>query len=185
MSRLQCCNMRFFKNLIPFDSLTAPQLQVEIYTKWQESLISIEYRLIGNTKQLYLPHKQRPRRVIGLWESTCFEFFIKHPNGEDYVEFNFSPEGFWNCFYFPHKKAPLKAFEAYSTPDMKLINRNDGLSFYVTLTLEQLPIHLEQTAQISTPCVLDNRGKLSYWAFSHLDPFANFHNFESFLPISF
>ena len=39
-------------------------------------------------------------RVTGLWEDTCFEFFLADDSELGYVEFNFSPAGDWQVFRF-------------------------------------------------------------------------------------
>ena len=48
-------------------------------------------------------------REIGLWNSTCFEIFLKNIDGDDYYELNFSPlEKKWNGFYFTHYRSTLQ-----------------------------------------------------------------------------
>ena len=182
-------NMHFFKNLIPFNPITAPGFTIEVFLELDNNQLRVEFQVSGDIESLVLPDRQKARRVIGLWESTCFELFIKNPRGEDYVEFNFSPEGLWNCFYFPRPKAPLKAYEHFPDPRTEIEHTNYGLRFKATVDLSFLPIDSIFNAphfEISTPCVLEsNEGRLTYWAYSHHNEFPNFHNFSTFLPYYF
>lgn len=43
---------------------------------------------------------QASERSHNLWKSNCFEFFIKKKNSQQYREYNFSPNGHWQCYDF-------------------------------------------------------------------------------------
>lgn len=181
--------IRFFKNLIPFQAACAPSLQIEIYLELAGSQLILEYKITGKVDFILFPKKRLSTRVIGLWESTCFELFIKNPHGNNYMEFNFSPEGLWNCFYFARPKDSPLPYENFPKPKTELIQKDGEAVFCAALDLKYLPKDLRTNLSelfIATPCVLEDRsGNLSYWAYSHQNEFPNFHNFATFLPLSF
>jgi hypothetical protein len=49
---------------------------------------------------LRLPPATTPSRADGLWQTTCFELFLRRPGSEIYIEFNFSPSGEWAAYGF-------------------------------------------------------------------------------------
>ena len=41
-----------------------------------------------------------PGRADELWQSTCFELFLRTPSEENYAEWNFAPSGQWAAYAF-------------------------------------------------------------------------------------
>lgn len=57
--------------------------------------------MIGEPPEaLRLPEAVPAARNANLWQTTCFELFLKRPGDDAYIEFNFSPSGEWAAWTF-------------------------------------------------------------------------------------
>ena len=94
-------NLRNFA-LTPFTPLR-PGLEVAVTGSLVRDArtLAITYTLRGPLAGLVIPAPDpRPARRDGLWEATCFEFFLAAPGTPAYWEFNLSPAGHWNVYRF-------------------------------------------------------------------------------------
>lgn len=64
-----------------------------------------EFRFLVKGTGLSLPEWTSPGRADGLWESTCFELFLRPANSHGYFEFNFSPSTKWAAYEFDSYRA--------------------------------------------------------------------------------
>jgi len=147
------------------------------------SNIEIEFIVKGKINEINFPKRAEfCKRVIGLWESSCFECFILNNETNSYYEFNFSPEGHWDCFYFPKPKAALS-----QSPNFKEIESVTTLkdqSFTLKASIDLYNLHpgfwVKESMSFGLTSIIEINKSLSYWAISHYDEKPNFHNFESF-----
>ncbi len=171
-------------SLIPFAPATAPKTNITIELNQNDESLFVSYRIqeglelidIGNGT----PHKER---VIGLWEKTCFELFIKNQFGQ-YIEFNFSPTFEWNCFYFNKKGDALAEYLPMQMPVTDILLSKDHFLQFSVIKKEHFPKGFfdsknELQAGI-TSVIKEKNGPISYWALSHNDSKPNFHHFDSF-----
>ncbi|MFT6070341.1 MAG: hypothetical protein ACJAT2_003226 [Bacteriovoracaceae bacterium] len=152
---------------------------------WVElGVLKVAFNLTGDLGSVLAPMPvDLPARVIGLWESTCFEMFIKNSEKEEYFEFNCSSANNWNIFYFPKKRAALKEFTPISNLASSTVLKDDQLSVSFWIDLKKLPIGfwIDGQMKLGLTSVLESKsGGLSYWALEHLDTKPNFHKPESF-----
>jgi hypothetical protein len=147
------------------------------------------FKWIDPKHEIVMPAPKHAGRVVGLWESTCFEAFIQ-PSPENqpqfvqnltapvrYYETNFSFDKSWNVFGFTDYRTPttptelveakILSFDVQSN-QMKTVLQVDGADW--------------RKVSISLCAVVVTRsyGK-SYWSFKHADDKANFHHFDSFI----
>jgi hypothetical protein len=177
--------------LIPYDSLSAPQTEVQIELNVTAESLYVSYRIQRGLELIDLgsptPHKER---VMKLWEKTCFEFFIKNEK-DSYVEFNFSPNFEWNCFYFPKKGEPLTEWTRMNRPSTEILLSMDHYFLVAEIRKELMPPGFfdettlgERALSVGLSTVIkDKSGIISYWALSHHDTRPNFHDFRSFIRI--
>lgn len=84
--------------LIPFKENDLSLIIQASITRTRDYL-ETTYTLEGNLNQIYLPQRNEiAHRKYDLWESTCFELFVKREDHDHYVEFNFAPNSDWNLF---------------------------------------------------------------------------------------
>ena len=57
-------------------------------------------RFLVEGGELSLPELTSPGRADHLWQSTCFELFLRPTTAEHYFEFNFSPSTQWAAYRF-------------------------------------------------------------------------------------
>lgn len=172
----------FHSKLIPFKDVDL-QVNLEAGLQLIGSNLKVNFKLSGEVEEIALPKKEASgRRVIGLWESTCFELFILNNETHSYYEFNFSPEGHWNAFFFPKKKAPLK--EAISFKDIQSNQTHSKNEFSLDASIDMYSMQpafwQEENMSVALTGVLESKIGLSYWAIDHLDKKPNFHNFDTF-----
>ena len=169
-------------NLIPFRDTNLP-VNVSSEIRMVNSNLEVEFLISGDIQSLLLaPKAQISRRVIGLWESTCFELFILNNQTLSYYEFNFSSEGHWNSFYFPKKKSPLKQADSFQDIKIDVNLTIDIFRIKATLDLYSFMPNFwkEESMSFGLTTILESEGNLSYWALSHQDDEPNFHNFKTF-----
>lgn len=173
-------------SLTPFEAALAPTISLDCELNQTHDSIFISYKLQGALGSLDLgTDTPKHARVMKLWEKTCFELFIKNVH-DSYIEFNFSPEFEWNCFYFAKRGEALNEY-----PKMDLVK------FDILLSLEVVHVIVEidkkkfpdafLTGELSigiSSVIKDKSAHLSYWALSHKDSRPNFHDFRSFIPLA-
>ena len=144
--------------------------------------LAVRYHLRGDPAELIVPAPaDRPGRKHGLWEETCFEFFLGVKGEARYWEFNLSPAGHWNVYGFAgyrHGMAEEKAFRSLPVgvrrrPDSLLVAVEPAVGLIVTA---DRPIEVGIAAVIQLA-----GGGLTYWALIHPGLQADFHRRDSFL----
>ena len=171
-------------SLIPFEEASAPRIHIVAELNQNEESLFISYRIREGLPLIDLGNgPPKKERVLGLWEKSCFELFIKNHSGE-YIEFNFSPTFEWNCFYFNKKGDALKAWDKMQMPVTDILLSEDHFLLFSVIKKECFPQGFFNTGNSLdvgiTSVIKDKSNKLSYWALSHADSRPNFHHFDSF-----
>lgn len=172
-------------SLIPFNTATAPQTNITVELNQNAESLFVSYRIREGLDLIDLGNgTPKKERVIGLWEKTCFELFIKNQLGQ-YIEFNFSPTFEWNCFYFNKKGDALAEYQLMQMPVTDILLSEDHFLHFSVIKKEYLPKGFfdsqnELHAGI-TSVIKEKNGSMSYWALSHADSKPNFHDFRSFV----
>ncbi|MBA59693.1 MAG: hypothetical protein CMQ40_11065 [Gammaproteobacteria bacterium] len=112
-------------------------------------------------------------REGSLWESTCMELFAKNPSATEYLEFNASPRGAWNAYYFDDYRNGMK--ETYCAKAVSISREGEG----------QFQVCYEFAKKIRKPLLLtpaviikNVKGSLCYFAPGHgREP--DFHDFSN------
>ena len=172
-------------SLVAFNPEASPVLNICAELNLNKESIFVSYRIdrgfeLVETGQI----AARKERVLKLWEKTCFELFIKNKS-DSYVEFNFSPNFEWNCFYFEKKGNELKEWEKMTMPKLDVLLSNDNFLLIAEIKKDFFPIGFfdeNQRLSAGISCVIkDKKSTMSYWALTHCDSRPNFHHFDSFI----
>jgi hypothetical protein len=120
-------------------------------------------------------------RRRGLWESTCFEFFVAPLDDPRYWEFNLSPSGHWNVFRFDGYRQGME--EEPSFESLVVATRTLPGSFHAMVDLDLGKIVSDtRTLQVAVSAVLQNKdGELSFWALTHGGSRPDFHRRDGFV----
>ncbi len=148
----------------------------------RENNLALTYHLLGRMTDIEIPQPGgSSSRRIGLWENTCFEFFIGPRNSNRYWEFNLSPSGDWNVFRFEAYRQGLFEEQTFSSLPFKVRSQPDSLGVVLEIDLGFISSEV-QSLEMAVSTVLKSRaGELSWWALAHLRPEVDFHHRDSFL----
>ena len=101
-------------------------------------------------------------RADRLWESTCFEAFLRGEGEEAYREWNFAPSGQWAAYDF----AAYRDGMAQADVAEPYIRMEDNLTWWTLGATIAVPA--DRTWQLGLSAVLEEAdGTKSYWALAH------------------
>ncbi len=147
------------------------------------NILAIRYTLLGPLAELVIPAPvdNLPARKHGLWEATCFEFFLAAKHSPQYWEFNLSPTGDWNVYRFAAYRQGRQQEMAFNSLSFNIQNQSDALLLALELDLNQI-VQADQALEMAISTVIKHRGgEVTYWALSHCGPQADFHRRDSFI----
>lgn len=161
--------------------LKADHIDVEIRTAGSARLF-VRFALECDTSVLLLPEPHEPLRSDRLWQTTCFELFIKQADSERYFEYNFSPSTEWALYRFSDYRKGM-AEEMVRRPRITC----DYSESHFALNAEfDLPDALKDGPyMLGVAAVVDESdGTKSYWALLHPLDEPDFHHKDCFaLPL--
>jgi hypothetical protein len=109
-----------------------------------------------------IPEPVDPRRAEDLWQTTCFEAFLRVPGADSYREWNFAPSGEWAAYDFTtHREGRTDAEVA--APYLRMEDNFTWWAFGATISVEAKG-HWE----FGLSAILEEQdGTKSYWALAH------------------
>ncbi len=168
-------------SLQPFQPLKT-DLQITGEITRDKNILTVHYRLKGDLEKIEIPATEKlPIRKNELWEKTCFEFFIGINETPIYWEFNLSPSGDWNIYYFEKYRQPMELEDRLESLPFNILRDSNALYLGVELNLDRL-VSIIQNLDISITTVIKSKeGDISYWALKHCGKEADFHLRDSFV----
>jgi hypothetical protein len=147
-----------------------------------EGVVALAYSIEGNLGQIRIPTPRPPRKVDGLWNHTCCEFFVKVSGEESYYEFNFAPSGEWAVYAFQTHRHRVAGGESVASPQITFFKTGDVMELNAAVSLAQLSSrHTRAKLSVGLATVVeDMNGRLSYWALAHVNGKPDFHNAAAF-----
>lgn len=124
--------------------------------------------------QIVLPSFAGTGRADGLWQATCFEFFVRTAGAPNYSEFNLSPSEQWAAYDFTDYRAGMAERPVPRAPVCTPRRGTSVLIFDAAIpatALPPLPWHYGLTAVIE-----EAGGVKSYWAMAHFPRKPDFHD---------
>jgi hypothetical protein len=169
-------DLKCFEGKSPFEVLFSADYSTES--------LNLSYKIKGNIGQVMLDNIfDSPQRIIGLWEKTCFEFFIKNKNSNEYIEFNFGSGNEWNMFIFEKIRGELKEYPTSYTPKISISNTNKEINILIKLPTKIFPIHFfikEEMNYSPTTIIKTSETDILHFASIHPQNKLDFHRYESF-----
>jgi hypothetical protein len=168
--------------LEPFPGTGSPPFKITGSFFRRNQTFGLTYHLLGRIRDIEVsPPADQPSRRIGLWEHTCFEFFIGPRDSTRYWEFNLSPSGDWNVFRFEIYRQGLFEEEAFSSLPLESRVQPDSLQVVLEMDLGTI-IPAVQPLEMAISTVLKTcSGDRSMWALTHPGPEADFHHRDGFI----
>lgn len=170
-------------SLQPFPSNTAPPLiEITGNISRPSNSLTICYVLAGDLGELVVSDFSDTQiRKSGLWEQTCFEFFLAAKNSKQYWEFNLSPSGHWNVYRFADYRQGMEEETAFVSLPFKIRYRPDSVLLELEVRLDKI-VRADQCLGVGISAVIEQTGGAkTYWALTHCCPRADFHCRESFI----
>ncbi len=170
--------------LTPFEPMGI-ELSIRANLAWEDDCLELNFVIDGEIALIDLPESNSSKeRILGLWESTCFELFIKDANSSKYLEFNFSASGDWNCYAFEHYRSDLNEYLPMKSSALKMLNKHskNTYNYQVIIDTTQLPEAFKQVGQrmLGLSAVIKIGDELSYWALKHPQNKPDFHSEAGF-----
>lgn len=174
------------KILKPFNGPTFP-FEIKTNISFNGDLVTVDYKISNLIESVALTsRKTKPQRTIGLWNSTCFELFLKNKGSNEYIEFNFSSSHDWNCFKFQNQNDQLREWTQLNKVEITSFRDTNLYHLKVTFLKPQLPSNFQELERLlysTTTVIKHSDDSYSYWAIKHTDNKPNFHHPESFVEL--
>jgi hypothetical protein len=138
----------------------------------------LRYHVDCDLDALILPEPlEFPHRENGLWQSTCFELFLRESGALEYLEFNFAPSRNWAAYRFDDYRHGMREW-ALEEPEIYLDMSDTHVALEVTLALPD--IITSQTLAGLSAVIHENGDIKSYWALKHPPGKPDFHHKDCF-----
>lgn len=138
----------------------------------------VEFVVTGAIDQLVVPAPSAPERADNLWQTTCFELFVRPGEGDFYTEYNWSPSGRWAAYAFDGYRTAMRDLPEASAPVIEIERTPMRFALEVAIDLSMLPGG-DWTLGVSAP-IEEIDGTKSFWALAHPSPEPDFHNVRGF-----
>lgn len=134
---------------------------VQVHVWGSRDTLMLRY-LVSGSDALVLPPRVEQARTDELWQTTCFEIFVREPGSERYAEFNFSSSSCWAAYQFDSYRAGMTDRPMRYPPD--IVRLSNGVE--VDCDAVGLPPAGELRVALSA-VIEEADGIKSYWALAH------------------
>jgi hypothetical protein len=157
-------------NLIPHPATlpSDPEMKVWVTVEHASSLgavasTNIWFGVGAPPERFIIPEPAEPERAEDLWQTTCFEAFLRREGNKSYREWNFAPSGQWAAYEFKgHRKGRSNA-DISSPPYIRMEDNFTWWALGATFAVDA-----GQPWQLGLTAVLEEKGGTkSYWALAH------------------
>ena len=134
--------------------------------------LRVRWRIEGS-QQLMVPPFAGKGRADGLWQTTCFELFLKPAGGPAYLELNLSPSERWNAYDFEAYRWGMAERPFPREPECTLRLGSNFAIFDAAIPVAGLPDG--ECAMGLSAVIEEQHGTKSYWALAHPEAEPDFH----------
>jgi hypothetical protein len=134
--------------------------------------LRLRWRIEG-AERVVFPSFAGKGRADGLWQATCFEFFLQLPGSEGYTELNLSPSERWAAYDFTSYRAGVSEHPLPHEPTCTVRVGQSMAIFDAAVPIAGLP-PLPWRYGLSA-VIEEEGGNLSYWAIAHPEGKPDFH----------
>ena len=118
---------------------------------------------VGAPADLFVLPEGEPGRADELWQTTCFEAFLREQGEDAYREWNFAPSGQWAAYDFKSHRDGKKDSDLDSAPYIRMEDNFTWWALGATIAVDA-----DQKWQLGLSAVLEEKdGTKSYWALAH------------------
>ena len=110
-----------------------------------------------------IPKLSEPWRADNLWETTCFEAFLKAVGQDSYREWNFAPTGNWAAYDFSRYREGRSRADVGSPPYIRMEDNFTWWTVGATIADDA-----DTQWQLGLSAILEEKdGTKSYWALAY------------------
>jgi hypothetical protein len=165
-------------NLIPHPTAlpSDPNLKVWVNIDHAASLVAVAttniwFGIGAPAAKFVIPEAAEPTRADDLWQTTCFEAFLRALGKKAYREWNFAPSGQWAAYDFTSTRKGRKNAEAADP----YIRMEDNFTWWALGASIAVPA--DTNWELGLSAVLEEKdGTKSYWALAHGGEKPDFHD---------
>jgi hypothetical protein len=137
--------------------------------------LDLRYVVQGDLDRIEIPPPGEAGRADDLWQTTCFELFLRPAEGTGYVEFNFSPSGKWAAYSFARHREDMREIALSSPPVVTATIGPRALEANVGLALDTLGT--KGACFLNVAAIVQEKGRdRSFWALAHPSGEPDFHD---------
>jgi len=138
-----------------------------------EFWLRLRWRIEG-ARVLVVPPFAGKGRADALWQTTCFEVFLREEGADAYSEFNLSPSERWAAYDFTGYREGMRERPVDREPQGALRLGSSFAIFDAALPLSALP---HRDCRMNLTAVIEEQGGVkSYWALAHNADRPDFHD---------
>ena len=134
--------------------------------------LRVRWRIEGSQGLVVPPFAGRGR-ADELWQTTCFELFLKPDGQPEYVELNLSPSERWNAYDFTAYRWGMAERPFPREPECTLRLGSSFAIFDAAIPVAGLPG--AECAMGISAVIEEQDGVKSFWALAHPDAKPDFH----------
>jgi hypothetical protein len=124
---------------------------------------NIWFGIGARASRFVIPQGSGGVRMDGLWQTTCFEAFLRRAGDDAYREWNFAPSGDWAAYDFASYRQPVSPVAVGSPPYIRMEDNFTWWALGATITSDA-----DQSWELGLSAVLEEKdGTKSYWALAH------------------
>ena len=138
-----------------------------------DNWLRLRWRIEGS-QALVVPQFAGKGRADGLWQTTCFELFLRPEGAQAYCEFNLSPSERWAAYDFADYRDDMSERPAEREPQTAMRLGSRFAIFDAAIPLSALPAG---DCAMNLAAVIEEEGGVkSYWALAHSAEKPDFHD---------
>ena len=139
--------------------------------------VNIWFGVGAPASRFVLPGAEEPSRADGLWQTTCFEAFLREEGADGYREWNFAPSGQWAAYDFSSVRKGMAEAEVAAPPYIRVEDNLTWWAFGATIAVDA-----SKKWELALSAVLEEKdGAKSYWALAHAADKPDFHHPDCFV----
>ena len=157
------------------ETLPSQPFSLEVSIRQSHDSLRLRYRLTGSLDKVVIPLLRPTARADGLWQSTCFEAFVRPGDAAAYHEYNFASSTEWAAYRFDAYRQGMAMLE---TPEPFIRVSRTPHTLEVTATISRS----DGKANLALSAVIEETGGTkSYWALAHPPGAPDFHHPDCFV----
>ena len=147
--------------------------------RFDDGRLWLRFHLEGQLEALELGEPKDPQRTAELWQTTCFEVFLRQGGADRYIEYNFARSGQWAAYAFDDYRSGMTNLAVRERPAIFLDASDSHFAIDTEIILP--PDWQNSEIELNLSAVIEETdGTKSYWALAHPPGKPDFHHRDCF-----